>query len=70
MRNCSFMAKDKGFLAKTVASRRGFLRKNILYVRYIFIRLLKNSYLEVFNLTYIIYYINFNCVKQNIFYII
>jgi hypothetical protein len=62
------MAKDIGFLAKTEMSRRGFLRKNILCIRYIFIKILKNNFYKILNIKYIKYYISFNCIKQNIFY--
>jgi len=62
------MSKDIGFSAKSKASRRGFLRKNILYVRYIIIELSKNIYYKISNLNYIINCININCIKQNIFY--
>jgi hypothetical protein len=62
------MAKDIGFLAKTEVSRRGFLRKNILYVEYIFIKILKYSCCKILNLKYIKYYINLKCIRQNIFY--
>jgi len=62
------MSKEIGFSTKNKASRRGFLRKNILYVRYIIIELFENIYYKISNLNYIINCIKINCIKQNIFY--
>lgn len=56
------MAKDIAFFSKKCLNRRGFLAKNILYVRYILLVLFYYILFNIFELKYIKNYINLNCL--------
>lgn len=54
------MAKDIAFLSERCSWRRGFLTKNILYVRYILLVLFYYIEFNIVELKYIKNYINLN----------
>lgn len=56
------MAKDIAFLSERCSWRRGFLTKNILYVRYILLILFYYIEFNMVELKYIKNYINLNCL--------